>query len=135
MATESLVESKFGASRQLTTELLSRSAPLLAAFWDFHEDVDRWTFVLVPTTPELQRDLVEQATDLLVEPPYRSIFSLSDPTVDSRLMKRARALGAYIRFEPYVGRQIDTTFTDGEYFESVVPVYFRPELMTHLSAA
>ena len=135
MAAESLVDSKLEASKQLTSALAKDGAPLLAAFWDFHEEVDRWTLVLVPTSPDDERRLVEQATDLLVEPPYRSVFSLSDPAVDSHQIDRARALGAYIRYEPYIGRRIDTTFTDGQFFESVIPVYFKPELMTRLPVA
>src|ERR1700709_2188138 len=103
MAAESLVDSKLEASKQLTSLLVKRGAPLLAAFWDFHEDVDRWTLVLVPTSPDEQGRLIKQATDLLIEPPYRSIFSISDPLVDSHQIDRARALGAYIRYEPYIG--------------------------------
>ncbi|HEV7881474.1 hypothetical protein [Bradyrhizobium sp.] len=135
MAAESLVDSKFEASKQLASALVQRGAPLLAAFWDFHEDVGRWTLVLVPTSPEEQRRLIKQATDLLIDPPYRSIFSISDPLVDSHQIDRARALGAYIRYEPYIGRRFDTTFTNGEFFESVVPVYFKPELLTRLAVA
>jgi hypothetical protein len=135
MAAESLVDSKFEASKQLASALVQRGAPLLAAFWDFHEDVDRWTLVLVPTSPDDERRLIKQATNLLVEPPYRSIFSISDPLIDSRQIDRARALGAYIRYEPYIGRRFDTTFTNGQFFESVVPVYFRPELLTRLAVA
>jgi hypothetical protein len=135
MAAESLVDSKFEASKQLASTLVQRGAPLLAAFWDFHEDVDRWTLVLVPTSPDEERRLIKQATDLLVEPPYRSIFSVSDPLIDSHQIDRARALGAYIRYEPYIGRRFDTTFTNGQFFESVVPVYFRPELLTRLAVA
>lgn len=135
MAAESLVESKLEASKQLVRELIGRGAPLLAAFWDFRDDVDRWTLTLVPTSPKEERRLIEQATDVLVEPPFRSAFSLSDPEVDSHQIQRARALGAYIRVTPYEGRRIDTTFTGGQYFESVVPLYFSPELMTHLRVA
>ena len=135
MAAESLVESKLRASIQLVSQLVDGGAPLVAAFWDFHEDVDRWSLVLVPTSPEQELALVKKATNLLVGPPYRSVFALSDPTVDSRQIERARALAAYIRYEPYVGRRIDTTFTEGQFFESVIPVYFRPELMTHLQVA
>jgi hypothetical protein len=135
MAAESLVESKLEASKQLARELIKRGAPLLAAYWEFREEVDRWTLMLVPTSPEEERRLIKEATALLVENPYRSAFSLSDPAVDSRQIERARALGAYIRVEPYIGRRIDTTFTGGQYFESVVPVYLAPELMTHLHVA
>jgi len=119
----------------LVNDLLTRRAPLLAAYWEFREEVDRWTLVLVPEALEQEMALIKEAVDLLVQPPYRTEFSLSDPSVDSRQIARAKALGAYIRIEPYVGRRIDTTFTGGEYFESVVPVYFKPELMTHLSVA
>ena len=100
MAAVSLVESKLETSKQLAKELVRRSSPLLAAFWDFHEDIDRWTLVLVPRSPEEELHLIEQATDLLVEPPFRSSFSLLDTTVDGRQIERARALGAYIRYEP-----------------------------------
>ncbi len=135
MAAETLTESKLEASKQLANDLIRRGAPLLAAYWEFREEVDRWSLMLVPTSLDEQRRLVEQATDLLVQPPYRSAFSLSDPSIDSRQIERARALGAYFRVEPYIGRRIDTTFTGGEYFESVIPVYFKAELMTHLSVA
>jgi hypothetical protein len=135
MATESLTDSKLEGSKQLARELIGQGAPLLAAYWEFREEVDRWTLVLVPTSPDEERRLIKEATTRLVEAPYRSVFSLSDPAVDSRQIDRARALGAYIRVEPYIGRRIDTTFTGGQYFESVVPVYLAPELMTHLRVA
>jgi hypothetical protein len=135
MAAESLVESKLESSKQLARELIRRGAPLLAAYWEFREEVDRWTLMLVPTSPEEERRLVKEATDLLVESPYRSAFSLADPAIDSHQIERAKALGAYIRIEPYIGRRFDTTFTGGQYFESVVPVYLAPELMTHLRVA
>jgi hypothetical protein len=132
MAAESLTESKLEGSKQLARELIGHGAPLLAAYWEFREEVGRWTLVLVPTSPDEERSLIKQATNRLVEAPHRSVFSISDPAVDSRQIERAKALGSYIRVEPYVGRRIDTTFTGGQYFESVVPVYFSPELMTHL---
>jgi hypothetical protein len=135
MAAESLMESKLEASKQLAKQLVEQGAPLFAAYWEFREEVDRWTLVLVPNSPDEERRLIKEATARLVETPYRSVFSLSDPAVDSRQIERARALGAYIRVEPYIGRRIDTTFTGGEYFESVVPVYLAPELMTHLRVA
>lgn len=134
MAAESIVDSKLDASKRLAAQLIERGAPLLAAYWEFRDEVDRWTLVLVPATPGDERRLIESATDLLVGQPFRSVFSISDPSVDSRQIKRAQALGAYIRVEPFVGRRIDTTFTGGEYFESVVPVYLAPELTTHLHA-
>ena len=135
MAAESLMESKLEASKQLARVLIERDAPLFAAYWEFREEVDRWTLVLVPVSESEERRLIRQATELLIEPPFRSVFSLSDPSIDSRQIERARALGAYIRVEPYIGRRIDTTFTGGQYFESVVPVYLAPELMTHLRVA
>jgi|SRR5882757_1067723 len=135
MAAESLIETKLEASKQLAKRLIEQGAPLLAAYWEFREEADRWTLVLVPITRNEERRLIKHATELLIEAPYRSAFSLSDPAVDSRQLERARALGAYIRVEPYIGRRIDTTFTGGQYFESVVPVYLAPELVTHLHVA
>jgi len=135
MAAESLMESKLDASKQLAKQLVDRGAPLFAAYWEFSDEVDRWALVLVPTSPDDERRLIKEVTARLVEAPYRSVFSLSDPAVDSRQIDRARALGAYIRVEPYIGRRIDTMFTGGQYFESVVPVYLAPELMTHLHIA
>jgi hypothetical protein len=135
MVTDTLVDRKIDASERLAKELIARGSPLLAAYWDFREEVGQWALVLVPTSPKEERRLIEQATALLVEDPYRSVFSLSDPAVDSGQIERARALGAYIRVKPYVGRRIDTTFTGGQYFESVVPVYLAPGLTTHLSVA
>ena len=135
MAAESLVESKFQTSKLLADALVSSGAPLLAAYWDFDENVDRWTLMLVPTSLSDQGRLIEQATDLLVKSPYRQVFSLSDPAVDGHQIHRARALAAHVRNEPFVGRRIDMTITGGELFESVIPVYFKPELMTRLSVA
>jgi hypothetical protein len=135
MTAESIVSSKFEASRQLAGRLLERGAPLLAAYWAFREERDRWSLILVPGSPGDERLLIKQATDLLVKPPFRSAFSISEPSVDSLQIKRAQALGDYIRVEPFVGRRIDNTFTGGEFFESVVPVYLAPELMTHLHVA
>ena len=89
----------------------------------------------MPASSSDEMLLVKETADLLVEPPFRSIFSISEPSVDSRQIKRAEALGAYIRVEPFVGRRIDDTITSGEYFESVVPVYLDPKLMTHLHVA
>jgi hypothetical protein len=135
MVADTLVDRKIEASERLAKELIDRGSPLLAAYWDFREEVGLWTLVLVPTSAKEERLLIEQASALLVEAPYRSVFSLSDPAVDSGQIERARALGAYIRIEPYIGRRIDTTFTGGQYFESVIPVYFAPGLTTHLSVA
>jgi hypothetical protein len=135
MAAESLIQSKLEASKELAKQLISQGAPLLAAYWEFREEVDRWTLVLVPRSPEDERRLINEAVIRLGEMPYRSVFSISDPAIDSRQIDRARALGAYIRVEPYIGRRIDTTFTGRQYFESVIPVYLAPELMTHLHVA
>jgi hypothetical protein len=135
MAIESLVESKFAASERLVDELLAQQAPLLAAYWEFREEVDRWTLILVPLSADTERNLLDLAVELLVRPPYRSVFSVSDVSINIRQVDRAKALGSYIRVEPYVGRRIDTTFTGGQFFESVVPIYFKPDLMTHLPVA
>lgn len=135
MVTETLGDRKIEASERLARELVDRGSPMLAAYWEFREDDGRWTLMLVPKSPKEERQLIREATALLVEDPYRSIFSISDSAIDSLQIERARALGAYIRVEPYVGRRIDKTFTGRQYFESVVPVYFSPELMTHLHVA
>lgn len=135
MAAESIVSSKLDASKRLAGRLLERGAPLLAAYWEFREERDRWRFVLVPIRPNDERSLIKEATDLAVEPPFRSVFSISELSVDGQQIKRARALGAYIRVEPFVGRRIDDTFTGGEFFESIVPIYLAPKLMTHLHVA
>ncbi|MBV9462356.1 MAG: hypothetical protein JO141_33255 [Bradyrhizobium sp.] len=135
MAAESIVSSKFEASQQLAERLLERGGPLLAAYWEFREERDRWALVLVPRSLSDERLLIKQATDLLVKPPFRSAFSISEPSVDSLQIKRPRALGDYIRVEPFIGRRIDNTFTGGEFFESVVLVYLAPELVTHLNVA
>jgi hypothetical protein len=135
MVTEPLVDRKVEASARVAQTLIGQGAPLLAAYWDFREERGRWELVLVPDSPDHERQLVKQASALLIESPYRSIFSLSDPVVDSRQIERASALGAYIRVEPYVGRHIESTFTGGHYFESVVPIYFREDLLTHLRVA
>jgi hypothetical protein len=135
MVTEALGDRKIDTSERLANELIARGSPLLAAYWEFREDNGRWTLMLVPTSPQEERRLIREATTLLGEMPYRSIFSISDPLIDSRQIDRARALGAYIRVDPYIGRRIDTTFTGRQYFESVIPVYLAPELMTHFRVA
>jgi hypothetical protein len=135
MAAESLVDVKLEASKRLTERLLERSAPLLAAYWEFREERDYWRFILVPKSPNDERSLLNEAAELLAEPTFRSVFSISEPSIDSLQINRARALGAYIRVKPFVGRRIDNTFTGGEFFESVVPVYLASPLMTHLHVA
>jgi hypothetical protein len=64
----------------------------------------------------------------MIEQPYRSAFSLSDVLVDAHQIARARALGGYIRSSDDIGRQFDTTFTGGQYFESVIVIYIVPKL-------
>jgi hypothetical protein len=64
----------------------------------------------------------------MITQPYRSVFSLSDVFVDAHQIERARAIGSYLRSPDDLGRQFDTTFTGGHYFESVIVVYVAPEL-------
>jgi hypothetical protein len=135
MVTEALDDRRIEASDRLARELIAENSPLLAAYWEFREEEGRWTLVLIPSSSEQELRLINEATALLVKPPYRSVFSLFDSSIDSRQIERARALGDYIRLEPYIGQRIDTTFTGGQYFESVVPIYLAPELMTHLHVA
>jgi hypothetical protein len=89
----------------------------------------------VPTAAEEERRLIKEATDLLVEIPYRSTLSLFDAAIDSRQIDRARALAAYIRLQPYSGQRFDKTFTGRQYFESAIPIYFKPELLTQAVAS
>lgn len=135
MVADALVDRKIEASERVAGDLIAQGAPLLAAYWDFREERGRWELVLVPKSVAEERQLVKQVSAMLIKPPFRSIFSLSDPVVDGRQIERARALGAYIRVEPYVGRHIDTTFTGGHYFEHVIPVYLEDRLLTHLRVA
>lgn len=135
MVAESLVERKFDASRRFAQALIEQGAPLLAAYWEFREERERWVLVLVPTSAGKAGELIKEVSGLRTEQPNRSEFSVSDLVVSGHQIDRARALGAYIRIEPYIGRRIDTTFTGGHYFESVVPVYLRPDLLTHLHVA
>jgi hypothetical protein len=135
MAAETLVDRKVEASERLVEELINRAAPLLAAYWEYREERDRWSLVVTPQSSKDEKRLISDAMGLVFESQHRSSLSPFDLSIGDLYTKRARALGAYIRKEPYVGRRIDTTFTDGEYFESVIPVYFKPELMTYLSVA
>jgi hypothetical protein len=135
MADQSLVESKLAASKLLTSQLVSERVSLAAAYWERREERGGWVFLLIPNSYQYERALIDRVSSLLVGKPFRSAFSLSDVFVESQMIERARALGAYIRDEDYVGRPIDTTFTGGHYFESVVPVYFAAPLLKHVRVA
>jgi hypothetical protein len=135
MADQSLVDSKIEASKELVQKLLAAKLPLAAAYWDWREERGGWILFLVPRSSRDDRKLIDEVSSLLVQRPFRTIFSLSDIFVDRLQIDRARAIGAYIRTEPYVGRRIDTTFTGGHYFEGVVPIYIAPDLLTHLRVA
>jgi hypothetical protein len=128
MAERSLVAQKLEASRQLISQLKADRAPLLAAYWELAPERDRWIFYLVPKSTEAERELVEAASKVMITTPYRSVFSLSDVFVDAHQITRARALGSYLRSPEDLGRQFDTTFTGGHYFESVIVLYIAPEL-------
>lgn len=133
MAERALVEKKLTASFDLANQLAQSGAPLLAAYWELLEESGRWDLQLVPTTTAEQSTLISAATELLVEPPYRSIFSVLDVAVNARQIARARAIAAYMRSPDDIGRRFDTTFTGGEYFEAFIVVYLAPELQRHLS--
>jgi hypothetical protein len=128
MAERSLVERKFEVSKQLTSLLKADGAPLLAAYWEWTQEKDRWIFYLVPKSSDDERKLAESASQIMITQPYRSVFSLSDVFVDAHQAERARAIGSYLRSPDDLGRQFDTTFTGGHYFESVIVVYVAPEL-------
>lgn len=128
MAERSLVEQKLEVSRQLTDRLRADRAPLLAAYWELAPERDRWIFYLVPKSTEAERELVAAASKIMITSPYRSVFSLSDVFVDAHQIARARALASYLQSPEDLGRQFDTTFTGGHYFESVIVLYIAPGL-------
>lgn len=135
MADRTLVERKLKISKQLVGQLNSDGAPLIAAYWEWGQEKDRWVFYLVPTSTKTEGELVRAASKIMVTQPYRTVFSLSDVYVDASQIERARAIGAYIRSADDLGRQFDTTFTGGQYFESVIVLYVAPELQTAHHAA
>jgi hypothetical protein len=135
MAERSLVERKLEISRQLTKRLNDDGAPLLAAYWEWVPEKDRWIFYLVPKGAAEERGLVDKTSSIMIEQPYRSAFSLSDVFVDAHQIERARAIAAYLRSSDDIERQFDTTFTGGHYFDSVIVVYVARELQKHDFAA
>jgi hypothetical protein len=135
MAEQSLVESKLSASKELVRKIVDAKLPLAAAYWERREEYGGWILLLVPASYHDELQMIDKVSSLLVESPFRSIFSLSDVFVDGHKIEPARALGAYIRSESNIGRLIETTFTGGHYFESAIPLYFAPELLTHLRVA
>ena len=128
MAERSLVNRKIEVSRQLIRHLEADRAPLLAAYWEFAPDKDRWILYLVPKSTELERELIATVSKIENTPPYRSVFSLSDVFVDARQIPKALAVGTYLESPEDWGRQFDTTFTGGHYFEGVIVLYVAPEL-------
>jgi hypothetical protein len=128
MAERSLVERKLEVSKELIQGLKAISAPLLAAYWELASERDRWSFYLVPKSIPDERKLVDAVSRIMITAPYRSVFSLSDVYVDAHQIERARAIGAYLRSGEDLGMQFDTTFTGGQYFESVIVLYVAPEL-------
>jgi hypothetical protein len=135
MVDRSLVERKFETSKTLVDRLVADKAPLLAAYWEWEQERDRWVFYLVPESSDDERTLVDTTSSIMIEQPYRSVFSLSDVFVDAHQIARARAIGAYVRSSDDLGQQFDTTFTGGQYFESVIVIYIAPKLRkTHYAA-
>lgn len=128
MAERSLVERKLTVSRELVSQLIADRAPLLAAYWELSEEREGWVFYLVPKSIELQARLIDATSRIMIAAPYRSVFSLSDVYVDAHQIARARAIASYLRSPDDLGRQFDTTFTGGQYFESVIVLYVAPEL-------
>jgi hypothetical protein len=135
VAEHALVERKLEVSRQLVGELTAEQAPVLAAYWELVPEKDRWVFYLVPKSIGAQHDLIMTTSKIMIGRPYRSVFSLADVFVDAHQIARAEAIGAYIRSSDDLGRQFDTTFTGGQYFESVIPIYVAPKLLKAPSAA
>lgn len=135
MAEHSLVERKLEASKTLIDRLKTVGAPLLAGYWEFSSEKDRWSLYLVPKSIQDERNLVDATSTIMITPPYRSVFSLSDVYVDANQIARARAIGSYLRSSEDWGRQFDTTFTGGQYFESVIVLDLAPELQKAHHAA
>lgn len=127
MVDQSLVDQKLRTSFELADHLVKLGAPLLAAYWEWRDETGRWELVLVPFSAEEEHDLIKIATEVLIEPPYRSVFSLLDLAINARQIERARAIGAYIRGPEDLGRRFDTTFTGGHYFEGVIVIYLARE--------
>jgi hypothetical protein len=134
MADRTLVERKLEASKLLVKQLVSDRAPLLAGYWEWGQEKDRWVFFLVPTSTKTESELVRAASKIMVTQPFRTVFSLSDVFVDASQLERARAIGAYLRSAEDLERQFDTTFTGGQYFESVIVIYVAPELQAYHAA-
>jgi hypothetical protein len=135
MADRSLVERKLEVSQQLVSQLMAEQAPLLAAYWELSPEREGWVLYLVPKAIELERQLIDVVSEIMIAPPYRSAFSLSDVFVDAHQIARARAIGSYLRSPDDLGRQFDTTFTGGHYFESIIVLYIAPELQRAHHAA
>ena len=135
MAERSLVEHKLEVSRNLVEQLKADRAALLAAYWELPPEKDRWVFYLVPKSVDTEGKLVKATSKIMITSPYRSVFSLSDVYVDAHQIARARAIGSYLRSPEDWGRQFDTTFTGGQYFESVIVLYVAPELQKAHHAA
>jgi len=135
MAERSLVERKLELSQKLIDQLRAEQAPLLAAYWELPPEEHSWIFYLVPRSTKTERELVEATSKLTIASPYRTVFSLSDVYVDAQQIPRARAIGSYLRSPEDLGRQFDTTFTGGQYFESVIVLYIAPELQKAHHAA
>ena len=129
MVGQPLVDRKIEVSAELTKQLADSGAPLLAAYWEWRDEKGRWELLLIPTSRESERKLIDAASDKLVEPRYRSTFSLSDVLIDARQIDRARVIGSFIRGPEDFGRQFDTTFTGGHYFEGIIVVYLAPQLV------
>ena len=135
MAERALVERKLAVSQELISQLEADHAPLLAAYWELSSEREGWVFYLVPKSIELQSQLIDATSRITRTAPYRSVFSLSDVYVDAHQIARARAIAAYLRSPENLGRQFDTTFTGGQYFESVIVLYIAPELQQAHHAA
>lgn len=135
MAERSLVERKLAVSRELISQLRADHTPLLAAYWELSSEREGWVFYLVPKSIDLESQLIDAASRIMITAPYRSVFSLADVFVDAHQIARARAIGSYLRSPEDLGKQFDTTFTGGQYFESVIVLYLAPELQKAHSAA
>jgi hypothetical protein len=135
MADQTLTDQKIQSSLQLVKQLALADAPLMAAYWELSGSPSTWVLYLVPKSAADERTLVDRASAIMIESPYRSAFSLSDVVVDKGQIDRARALGNYVRIPRDIGKRFDTTFTGGQYFEGVIVIFIAPEFARQHSAA
>jgi hypothetical protein len=77
MADQSLVDQKLRMSFELAARLAALGAPLLAAYWEWRGEKEYWELFLVPKSAAEQRELINIATEVLLDPPTVRCFRFS----------------------------------------------------------